>query len=466
MRRANEAIVRERHVIPKIEEVIAELHNSRYFSKLDLREAYHQILLHEDSRDITTFGCHEGLFRYKRLVYGCKTAFEAFQKIIEMTIAECNGAKNISDDILLWGSSIEELDKRTEEVFKKLHKSGLKLNLKKCVFGVQEVTFAGHVISKDGVSLMKDKIAAVVNMKEPVNPTEVKSFLGMVSYCNKFIKDYSTISEPIRRLTRKGETFVWGNEQDSAFKKLKDSLVNAKSIAFFNPKADTRLIVDASPVGLGGILVQRQKDGNYKPVYYGSRALTDVETRYSQTEREALAVVWACEYFHFYIFHSSVTIQTDHKPLLSLLSSKSKPPPRIERWLMRLQAYTYILEYIPGTRNTADYLSRNSNFNQKRDHVEEHHINMIVDDAVPKSYSREDIIKASIEDEVLIKIREAVQKGVWPKELKKHPYYNIRNELSVRENILLKGRCIVVPKVLRTGILEVAHKSSRNCENE
>ena len=114
--------------------------------------------------------------------------------------------------------------------------------------------------------------------------------------------------------------------------------------------------------------------------------MTDVETRYSQTEREALAVVWACEYFHFYIFHSSVTIQTDHKPLLSLLSSKSKP--RIERWLMRLQAYTYILEYIPGTRNTADYLSRNSNFNQKRDYVEEYHINMIVDDAVPKSYSK------------------------------------------------------------------------------
>ena len=147
-----------------------------------------------------------------------------------------------------------------------------------------------------------------------------------MSYCNKFIKDYSTISEPIRRLTCKGETFVWGNEQDRAFKKLKEALVNAKTIAFFNPKADTRLIVDASPVGLGGILVQRQKDGNYKPIYYGSRALTDVETRYSQTEREALAVVWACEYFHFYIFHSSVTIQTDHKPLLSLLSSKSKPP--------------------------------------------------------------------------------------------------------------------------------------------
>ena len=459
MRRANEAIVRERHVIPKIEEVVTELHGARYFSKLDLREAYHQVLLDEDSRDITTFACHDGLFRYKRLVYGCKTAFESFQKIIEGIIVGCKGARNISDDILLWGSTLEELNDRTDIVFRKLLESGLKLNLSKCVFGVTEIVYAGHLISNNGVSLVQNKVAAIVNISKPKSVSEVKSFLGMVSYCNKFIKDYSTISEPIRRLTRKNQVFVWGKEQDESFNKLKDALVNADTLAYYNPNADTRIIVDASPYGLGGILVQQQEDGNYKPVYYGSRALTDVETRYSQTEREALGVVWSCEYFHFYIFDSSVTIQTDHKPLLSLLSSKSKPPPRIERWLMRLQAYTYSLEYVPGCKNSADYLSRNPQPVHNVTPVEEYFVNMIVDDAIPKSFSREEIVRASKEDKEIVDVLKAVKSGIWSKEMKKLVFYKIRDQLSFKDGILLKQRCIVIPKKLRSDVLDVAHKS-------
>ena len=458
MRRANEAIVRERHVIPKIDEIITELHGAKYFSKIDLREAYHQILLDDSSRDITTFGCHEGLFRYKRLVYGCKTAFEIFQRIVELTITGCDGARNISDDILLWGSSLDQLDQRTDVVFNKLLTAGFRVNLRKCVFGVSELIFAGHVLSDKGVSLIKDKVVAIDNISAPKNVSEVKSFLGMVSYCHQFVQNYSTISSPLRKLTCKQQPFVWGEEQKKAFQELKDALIQAETMAFYNPSAETRITVDASPVGLGAILSQQQEDGAYKPIYYGSRSLTDVESRYSQTEREALAVVWACEYFHFYIFDHKVTIYTDHKPLLSLLSAKSKPPPRIERWLLRLQAYTYKMEYVTGNKNSADCLSRNPQLFTSVHLVEEHSINMIVSDAIPHTYSKQEIVEATSNDEMLVNVMQSVITGKWSPERKKSPFFPIRQQLSIKDGILLKQQCIVVPKSLQPGVLSIAHK--------
>lgn len=116
--------------------------------------------------------------------------------------------------------------------------------------------------------------------------------------------------------------------------------------AHYNPTAQTKIIVDASPVGLGAILTQKQHSDTLRPMCYGSRSLTDAEQLYSQTEREALVLLWACVHYHYYIFNKSFTICTDHKPLLYLLGEKSNPPPRIKRWMLRLQAYQFHLIYI------------------------------------------------------------------------------------------------------------------------
>jgi len=131
MRQANQAIKRERHVIPKMEDIIQDLHGAKVFSKIDLREGYHQIKLHENSRDITTFATHKGLYRYKRLIFGVNSAFESFQKQIEQVLADCHGARNISDDILIWGRTIEEHDKHLQMVLDKFEAHGLKINPRK-----------------------------------------------------------------------------------------------------------------------------------------------------------------------------------------------------------------------------------------------------------------------------------------------------------------------------------------------
>ena len=171
-----------------------------------------------------------------------------------------------------------------------------------------------------------------------VGPTshisEIKSLLRMTNFCNKSIPDYSTVTAPLHQLTKKDEPFRWGSQQQAALDKLKQLLTSAPVLAFYNLNAATRIYVDASPQGLGAILTQQQQNGDYQPIAYGSRALTPTESRYSQTEREALAVVWLFQHFHYYVYDNKITIITDHKPLEKLISSTSNPTPRIQRWLL------------------------------------------------------------------------------------------------------------------------------------
>ena len=460
MRRANEAIIRERHVIPKLEDILTELNEATVFSKIDLREGYHQILLHPDSRHITAFATHKGIFQFKRLIYGINLGFEAFQRQMEQVIAGCKGAKNISDDIAIWGKNQEEHDRNLANVLAKCEEKGLKLNPKKCIFSVNKILFAGHELSAEGINPDKKKVQSIQNIPAPKNLSELKSFLGIINYVNRYIPNYSSVAEPLRRLTKKGVEFKWDIDQQQSFESLKELLTNAETMAYYNPKAETKIIVDASPTGLGAILTQKQQNGDWRPVSYGSRALTDVESRYSQTEREALAVLWACLHYHYYIFNREFTICTDHKPLLKLLSNKSSPPPRIERWILRLQAYQYNLVYIKGKTNAADYLSRHPTNCNIEDNSSEHYLKYITTNATPKACNLEDIKLATQQDEELQAVKSAIVNSKWDKtnnHLK--PYYPIRHQLSIYEGIILKNQCIVIPKCQQQSVLNIAHKN-------
>ena len=145
-----------------------------------------------------------------------------------------------------------------------------------------------------------DKVKAVVEAREPESVSEVRSFLGLLNYSGRFIPDLATLSEPLRRLTKKDVEFQWGPEQAEAFQRLKNELARAEILGYYDKDAETRVITDASPVGLGAVLAQKQQ-GEFRVIMYASRSLTEVERRYSQTEREALAIVWARERFHTYM---------------------------------------------------------------------------------------------------------------------------------------------------------------------
>ena len=201
MRRANNAIVRERHPIPTIEEVLQDLSRSTVFSKLDLKWGFHQVELAEESREITTFVTHRGLYRYRRLMFGIASAPENYQKIVKDVLRDCKGAANIADDVIVHGRGVKEHDENLFAVLNRLKECGLTLNGGKCKFRLPRLTFYGHDLGKQGITPSEEKIDAIVNAQSPKNASEVRSFLGLVQYSAKFLPNFAEVAEPLRILT-------------------------------------------------------------------------------------------------------------------------------------------------------------------------------------------------------------------------------------------------------------------------
>lgn len=465
MRRANEAIIRTRHPIPTVDEVLQDMNGSKVFTKLDLRAGYHQCELDEESRSITTFATHIGLFRYKRLMFGVKSAAEQYQYEIQSALMGIEGVQNISDDIIIHAEDKETHDRRLDATLRRLHECDLTLNAGKCQYNMDRLVFMGLLLSEKGIGPTEDRVKTLKEAREPENPSEVRSFLGLAGFSARFIPDFATEVEPLRKLTRKNTKFDFGPDQKKSFNKLKMCLTNVKNLAYFDKDAPTKIITDASPVGLGAVLVQDQKNGPVV-ICYASRGLTDVERRYSQTEKEALAVVWACERFHAYVYGVEFDLMTDHKPLEVIYGPRSKPSARIERWVLRLQPYRFRIKYIPGSRNIADSLSRliNNKPVQPRDDKlkTEEYVQFVAQTATPTAISTREIERASADDEELKRVRECVETGGHDCDKR---YLAVMGELCTVGKILLRGTRIIVPSELRPRILSLGHEGHQGIVN-
>ena len=474
MRQANQAIKQERHVTPTIKEIIGDLNGAKVFSKLDLNQGYNQLELAPESRYITTFCTHLGLMRYKRLNFGISSAAEIFQNVIRETLEGIPGALNISDDILVFGKTQSAHDQSLEAVFQRLKERGLTLNKHKCEYGKDKLEFYGYVFSGDGIAPDPKKIDDIVNLQTPTSASEVRSLLGMTNYCSRFIPDYATKTEPLRKLTHKDQPWEWTSQHDSAVDQRKEALVNAPVTAYFDPTKDTEISVDASPVGLAAILSQVDgKTVTHNIVTYASRSLSETEQRYSQTEREALAVVWACEHLHLYIYGKPVTIYTDHKPLVSIYGNpSSKPPARIERWALRLQPYQLTVRYRKGEGNPADYLSRHPSKQpttaSREQKIAEEYVNYITVTSTPKALTVQEIEEATKADATLQAVSKAIETGnrqEGPKQsdvdsVAYTAWQKVKEELTVgvTAQIILRGTRIAVPRKLQERVVNLAHE--------
>ncbi|PFX23911.1 Retrovirus-related Pol polyprotein from transposon 17.6 [Stylophora pistillata] len=280
-----------------------------------------------------------------------------------------------------------------------------------------------------GIGPTEEKVRAVAEASQPQTPSEVRSFLGLVGFSARFIPDFATTADPLRKLARKGEPFVWGKEQEQSFQRLKSQVASAPVLAYFDKDTPTRVIADASPVGLGAVLVQ-EKNGESRAICYASRSLSQVERRYSQTEKEALALVWACERFHLYLYGlPQFDLVTDHEALKVIYSRKSKPSARIERWVLRLQPYNYQVCYVPSRKNIADALSRLTKIPASDNSAEDDgYVRAIALHAVPAALRIKEIEQVSAQDSELQALRNCLIEGKWDNAPKQ--YLPVRNELT------------------------------------
>lgn len=314
--------------MPTMDDLTQTLNDATVFSKLDLQSGYHQLTLALESCYITTFATQKGLWRYQRLNFGNNSASEIFQKEMQSLLANIPGSLNISDDVIIFGKTQAEHDEALEAVCQKFSDVNLALHKKICEFNKSSISFLGFVFSDKGISPNLMKVEAIYNASPPTNTNEIQSFLGMATCCAKFIPNFSDVAEPLRKLTKKNQPFQWSERHKKSLLQIKELLVSAQVMAYFDPLKETQLVTDASPSGLSAILLQATPGTeNTFVVAYISRTLTPVEQQYSQTERETLAIVWAIEKLHFYLYGSHFKLITDCKPLQLIFNNpKSKPP--------------------------------------------------------------------------------------------------------------------------------------------
>lgn len=467
----NKAIKRQHHKMPTTDEILAEMADAKFFSKVDASSGYWQIKVTHESSNLLTFATPWGRYKFLRLPFGIHSASEVFQVEVANIIAGLSDCVNLQDDIIIWGKTKEEHDSNLEKVMNRILESGLKLNREKCVFGVTEMTFLGHIVSADGVKPDPEKIKAIIKMDVPKSITELQRFLGMINYVGKFIPNLAEIAAPLRLLLKKDNEYLFQKPQIEAFEKLKTIITSPPILKFFNPNQPVRVRCDASENGLGALL--EQFDKNWHPVAFASRSCTPTEKAYASIEREALSILFGCKRFHEYIYGRKFTIFNDHKPLQSIFKKQiTECPPRIQRFLYQLQKYDFVLEYSPGkTMVVSDTLSRAPIAdNQTEINPDEmiHHINSVIRD-IPISEERlRQLREESAKDEVIQDIIKYIEKG-WPENSTQvsqnvMPYFTFREELSIVEGLLMKGTRIIVPKSLRKEMKAIIHQGHMGIE--
>lgn len=385
MRSANKALYRDLYQMPHPETIFPKLAGARYFTKLDLKNAFFHVELHPDSRAITTFMTKRGMMQFNRLPFGISVAPEFFQRVMQGVLDGCEGCVHYIDDILIFAKTADELNERTKRVEGALRKNNLTLNKEKCEYNKTKVTFLGNVITSEGARPTHERLASVKKFRAPKNTTELRSFIGTANFMNESTKSFSSLTEPLRQLLKSNQKWKWEKEEQSAFDEMKRIISNESvTRAFFDQSAKTLLYTDASPWALGAVLAQEvrtegvNQDANNKKIVTiacASKSLTPTERRYYQTHREMLAVVWAVEHFSYYLLGRFFTLYTDHDPLQQTLekskATNRRAMTRTECWAMRMASYTYECKRVSSKDNIADALSRLYEGNDEEFNVDE-----------------------------------------------------------------------------------------------
>ena len=430
-----------------------------------MQDAYKQIKLNPKSRHLTVFSTHKGLYRDTRLRAGMNAAAENFQWIIADQIKDLKGVVNVSDDIIVHGSNSDEHQVNLHKLLGRLESIGLTANLAKCEFNMNSIDFFGVNFSSKGISPSASRVKSFQEAKSPTSASEVRSLLAIANYSARFIKDFAKVVAPLRELTKINSQFEWLQEHENILIKLKAALTT-NSLAYFNPEWDTEIIADASPVGLGSVLIQSNPSNPElkQVIAFASRSLSVLEKKYSQVEKEALALVFSVEKFHQYVYGKRFKLYSDAKAIVFIYGNMThKSPARIERWGLRLLPYDFELIHTPGDGNPADYLSRHPvDPAEMESNDADLHVNFIVDNSVPRAIKRSQIAKATREDgdmQTLVRAINTSNQKVIAKSNTLKEFNNVFNQLSVSDDgIILRNHQIVVPKELRQKLVDIVHE--------
>lgn len=467
-RTLNPNLERHDYPIPRVDDILFTLNGLKFFTLIDLSGAYLQLELDEESQPLTTINTHIGLFSFRRLPFGVKTAPAIFQQVIDKILNGLVGVVSYFDDILVGGGSIKECEVRTISVLERLRKHNVQANFNKCVFFETKIEYLGHCISADGVSPSENKIKAIAEAPAPHDVTSLRSFLGLLNFYSKFLPNLQGNLRPLHDLLQANVKFEWTNACNDVFVKCKEAIIRSPILSFFDPMKPMTLVCDAGPYGVGAIL-NVIENGEERAIYMESASLSTAERNYSQLDRETLAIVFGVKKFHRFLYGHEFTVFTDCQALVSLLSNKKDQSTivnsRFLRWILFLQNYDYTVKYRPKkyTAN-ADALSRLPQAQATNipeiglDVIEIKAFNENSDQILNKKEIKEEITRNEACQELYL----VINKG-WPNKndlsdsLK--VFYNVRESLSLDHGCIFYGDRIFVPPKFRAKVLEMLHEA-------
>jgi hypothetical protein len=359
-RKVNALSRSDSYPIPRIDDCIDKVGSAKYVTKFDLLKGYWQVPLTDRAKDVSAFVTPDGLYQYKVMPFGMKNAPATFQRLVNEVIAGLEGCEAYMDDVIISSDSWLQHLQQIRAFFDRLTHATLTINLLKSEFVQAFVVFLGHVVGQGQVRPVEAKVECIVNFPVPTGRKELMRFLGMAGYYRKFCQNFSDVASPLTNLLSKNQKFVWTSQSQEAFEKVKAILTNAPVLAGPDFTKPFKLVVDASDVGAGAVLVQEGKLDVDHPVCYYSKKFNKHQKNYSTVEKEALALLLALQHFEVYVSAAQrpIVVYTDHNPLTFLDKMKNKNQ-RLMRWSLFLQEYDVEIRHIRGKDNViADALSR------------------------------------------------------------------------------------------------------------
>ena len=356
-RAVNKITIKYRHPIPRLDDMLEDLHGSKIYSKIDLKSGYHQIRIKNGDEWKTAFKTKHGLYEWLVMPFGLTNAPSTFMRLMNHVLRSFIGKFVVVyfDDILIYSKNLDEHILHIQSVLSVLRENKLYANLSKCTFCVESVNFLGFVVSSEGIKVDKSKVDAIISWPRPTTVHEVRSFHGLASFYRRFVKDFSSKAAPLNELVKKNVKFEWGEKQEQAFDQLKKDLTTAPVLALPNFDSTFEIDCDASGTGIGAVLKQEGR-----PVAYFSEKLSGAVLNYPTYDKELYAVIRALETWQHYLLPKEFVIHTDHESL-KYLHGQGKLNKRHAKWSSFLETFPYVIRYKQGKENiVADALSRRS----------------------------------------------------------------------------------------------------------
>lgn len=359
-RKLNEITIKDAYPLPRVDDCLDALANSKWFSSMDLNSGFWQIGMAEEHREKTAFSTSLGLFHFKVMPFGLCNSPSTLSRLLEDVLRGLQWEECLlyMDDIIVPGSTFAEALQRIEIIFERLRDANLKLKPSKCNLFQKSVKFLGHTVSEKGVHTDPDKTEVIRNWPIPKTAREIRSYLGLCSYYRRFVPGFAHTAKPLHKLCEKNSQFTWTDDCQQAFDSLKTALMTPPILAYPIPGKTFILDTDASDRATGAVLSQKHDDGEHV-IAYLSKAMNKHEQSYCVTRKELLAVVNALKHFHSYLYGQEVLLRTDNSAV-SWVQNLKNPTGQMARWLQEIGNYNLKVTHRPGKKHTnADAMSRN-----------------------------------------------------------------------------------------------------------